>query len=436
MNRFLKTVLSVILCAFLLFFATSCSLVEKVKDLLSQDTTKGREPVVVEVPEGYTGGSHFAFPRINEVYWFETVDEAIEAISRLEAHESTVYKSPLFNYSEEDYDIKVLIKFNRTYVEPLKEGQNPFDRKAQMVYVDWYLFDEYIPIDELVYMYAEEICKLHNLDIFVEGENCKIENTDLITIDFGAPEYGLDWPKDVAPPAMYVVHYQGETIFTADINKPDDVLPDDIATDMAKTATVIGNTDNPRGVPTYVSFYDYLEEYWFETYDELIDAIETLKSHGSTINPSYVFDCEGMLLNDTPLDCKYIITFEKKNSQPLQGSGVFDRKVEGVNVTWLAYDRFYPIFDASFTYYFDFDYILDSWEPKDIEINDINDSTLLDISYDLPGYGLDSEKPWMFAISYDGTHIMNVNFSKSATYPNYPPPEFALEFIKTFKFIK
>ena len=443
MNKLLKTAFSVLLCFALLLSATSCDLVERVKGLFDEDKTEGpKEPerVVVEVPEGYTGGSRYAHPQYYEIYWFETVAEAKDAISRLESHGSTVYKSALLDYSSENYDVKVMLKIDRTYVEPLKDGQNPFDRKAEKVYVDWFLFDEYISTDELVYMNAEDVCRLHNLAISVDGEKCKIDNTNLLTVDHGLPEFGLDWPENAASPNKYIIYYDGEFIFSADINGEKGLLPKDIANDMTKTATIVGNTVNLRK-----NYYDNFESYSLETYDELISAIETLKAHGSTINPSYVFDCEGMMLNGSPLDCKYVIIFLKRNNPPLQeGQNFFERKIEGVNVVYRVHDTFYPVFNKNstrMTFEMANNLILDMGPIQVEEIVRIEDEALLKIEYGLFGAGLDLKndyKPNCFAISYDGVNLFYVDIYEYNRYQYLPcpSPEFALEFVKTLRLIE
>ena len=439
-----KRLVACLLCFALLLSASSCDLVERVKGLFDEDKTEGpKEPerVVVEVPEGYTGGSKYAQPEYHEIYWFETVAEAKDAISRLEAHGSTVYKSALLDYSSEDYDVKVMLNIDRTYVEPLKDGQNPFDRKAEKVYVDWFLFDEYISIDELVYINAEDVCMLHNLAISVEGEKCKIDNTSLLTIDHGLPEFGLDWPENATSPNKYVIYYDGEFIFSADINGDKGLLPKDVAKEMSKTATVVGNTANYRAKYPEEDHMN-MECYWFETYGELISAIETLKAHGSTITPNYVFDCEGMMLNGTPLDCKYAISFSKHNNPPLdEGQNFFERKINDVYVSWSAYDKFYPILEKNQSFQsFRYEYVFKINRVHDTIIP-INDDSLLTITYDLKEYGLDwqwdNTSPLTYVIWYKDDEIATVPLWETfGNLSNFPPKEFALEFVKTIRLVK
>lgn len=438
MSRLIRAALSLILCLTIVLSVTSCALVQRIKDVLTDGEKGEPQQVVVEVPEGYTGGMRHAYPKYNEVHWFETVGEARDAISRLEAHGSSVYKCALMDVPEENYDVKVMIIFNRTYVEPLQEGQNPFDRKAKDVQVYWFLFNEYIPIDELVYMYADDIRMLMTSSLTAEGEKCKIESPELLTVDYGLSGYSLDLPEDTAPPAKYVIYYSGERIFSIDINRPEDILPNEIATNMAKSAFIVGNT-NQEVDKSATDIHGNEDCYWFETYDELLTAIETLKSYGSTIEPGYVFDCDGIMFKDAPLDCKYVICFNKKGNPPLrEGQNFFERKIENVGINWFAFDRFYPIFDKNDNsqYFFD-DSVLTFYGPNKDTVT-IEDNALLTIDYGIPEVGLDwpyDSPPGIYRIYYDGEDILDLEFHGLNSFSKYPPPEFALELVKAIKCI-
>ena len=123
MRKLFKALVSVMLCLALILSATSCAIVDNIKSFFSDNDDEDEKPdrVRVDVPEGYTGGSVYANPEYNEVYWLETLEEAKDAISRLEAHGSTVYKSAFFDYTPEGYDVKVMLQIDRTYVEPLND---------------------------------------------------------------------------------------------------------------------------------------------------------------------------------------------------------------------------------------------------------------------------------------------------------------------------
>ena len=92
--------------------------------------------------------------------------------------------------------------------------------------------------------------------------------------------------------------------------------------------------------------HDKYEMYWLETYDEVLEAIELLKSHGSTITPSLAFNCEGELM-----DVKYCFLFEKKNAEPLEeGKNFFDRKIDGGKFGWYGFFEEISIEDLVYLY--------------------------------------------------------------------------------------
>lgn len=62
-----------------------------------------------------------------------------------------------------------------------------------------------ISTDELVYMKAEDVCRLHNIEISVDGEKCELEAPELLTVDHGLPEFGLNWQWDDTSPLTYVI---------------------------------------------------------------------------------------------------------------------------------------------------------------------------------------------------------------------------------------
>ena len=73
--------------------------------------------------------------------------------------------------------------------------------------------------------------------------------------------------------------------------------------------------------------------YWVETYDELVAAMELLKSHGSTFRKSVIFTYEGDLF-----DTKYYIYFHRKKSDKIKyGEDPFDRWAEDVVVASFAF---------------------------------------------------------------------------------------------------
>lgn len=101
-----------------------------------------------------------------------------------------------------------------------------------------------------------------------------------------------------------------------------------------------GEYDFPEGYTGGFRRYSEFERqevsYWVETYDELVAAMELLKSHGSTFAERAIFTYEGDLF-----DTKYSLTFRRKKSDKIKyGEDPFDRWAEDVVVlSWAFYDE-------------------------------------------------------------------------------------------------
>ena len=101
------------------------------------------------------------------------------------------------------------------------------------------------------------------------------------------------------------------------------------------------STDNDRIVPrgytggvcgalTY--HYEYAV-YWLETYEEVLSAIELLKSHGSTIKRDIIFTYDTDMF-----DVKYCFEYKRSKAEPLEeGKNFFDRKIDEGSFQWYAF---------------------------------------------------------------------------------------------------
>ncbi len=105
------------------------------------------------------------------------------------------------------------------------------------------------------------------------------------------------------------------------------------------------------------------ERWWLETYDELILAVEKLKSNGSTFGIDYelsdhyggsiVFDYEGDLF-----DVKYCITIspDNKGTDKIEfGDDLFDRKATNITVTTWCFFEDVSIDDINYSYVNDYE---------------------------------------------------------------------------------
>lgn len=101
---------------------------------------------------------------------------------------------------------------------------------------------------------------------------------------------------------------------------------------------VIGNYDS-YAPDWYIGGYEGMhngsgqEFYWVESYDEMLEAVELLKSHGSTFAPSLIFTYDGELF-----DTKYCFHMSERRAERIKwGENPFDRKVENVRVESVAF---------------------------------------------------------------------------------------------------
>lgn len=74
------------------------------------------------------------------------------------------------------------------------------------------------------------------------------------------------------------------------------------------------------------------EIYWVETYEEAVDAMNQLKSHGSTFYKTAIFSYEGDLF-----DTKYYFQFGHKKDNVKYGDNPYDRWAEDVVVGSVAF---------------------------------------------------------------------------------------------------
>ena len=99
----------------------------------------------------------------------------------------------------------------------------------------------------------------------------------------------------------------------------------------------------------------YPEYYWVETYDELIQAIDQLKAHDSTILETVIFNYEGDLF-DTKY-CIQISTWGGLADEVKFGDNPFDRWARDVAITPYAFFEDVTIDELVYSYVSDYDVI-------------------------------------------------------------------------------
>ena len=99
-----------------------------------------------------------------------------------------------------------------------------------------------------------------------------------------------------------------------------------------------------------ISYGSGTELYWVETYEETLECIELLKSHGSTISESLLYSYEGDLF-----DTKYLFRFTGKMDATKYGDNLCDRYAEYVSVETYGFFEDVDIKDFEYTYISNFD---------------------------------------------------------------------------------
>ena len=99
-----------------------------------------------------------------------------------------------------------------------------------------------------------------------------------------------------------------------------------------------------------ISYGSGTQLYWVETYEEALECIELLKSHGSTISESLLYSYEGDLF-----DTKYLFRFCGKKDAAKYGDNLCDRYAENVSVETYGFFEDVDIKDFEYTYISNFD---------------------------------------------------------------------------------
>ena len=106
--------------------------------------------------------------------------------------------------------------------------------------------------------------------------------------------------------------------------------------------------------------------YWLETYDEVLEAIELLKSHGSQIDSCYGVTCDG-----EPYDIKWCFSYLRRDAEELEeGKSFFDRRIDGGQFTCYILRKDVTIEELIFSYIRRYDYLYFSKAISCVEIED------------------------------------------------------------------
>lgn len=185
--------------------------------------------------------------------------------------------------------------------------------------------------------------------------------------------------------------------------------------------------------------------YWLETYEEVLDAIELLKSHGSTVENkrygntvkrSIGFNYEGDLF-----DVKWCFTYPRSKAEPLEeGKSFFDRRIDEGEFVWFAFAKDVTIDKLVYSYYerygaFHIRYPYNSTSGLYNYVVDVEN--VEDLSFDWFGrydYGVVDQplEGSYYEIMYQGELVADMHFDY-----NYPLPiEYHKEFLSTMVVIE
>ena len=150
------------------------------------------------------------------------------------------------------------------------------------------------------------------------------------------------------------------------------------------------------------AFYP-VDYYWFETYDELLDAIALLEANDSDIYCNLGFDCDG-----EPYDIKWCFQY-KCTLTPSNSDNFFDRKMSGT-IGCFIFREEVTIEELICSYVDKYD----SWyadNEKSIDYIKIEDREKLSISWwGKEEVGLEEPlpSPVYYYVLYDGVHVATI----------------------------
>ena len=129
-----------------------------------------------------------------------------------------------------------------------------------------------------------------------------------------------------------------------------------------------------------------MEPYVFETYDELMSAVDKLKSHGSTFSEGIILNCE-----ENELDVKYIMILNAFKSDKIikYGDDPFNRCVKDVDIINLIFFEDVSAEELSYSHLMKYDcYRLFKFCDQDYIGKAKNDPELVEYRTDSDDYSM------------------------------------------------
>lgn len=202
------------------------------------------------------------------------------------------------------------------------------------------------------------------------------------------------------------------------------------------TNTTNNNKNDDRIVPEGYTggitwdYHDHLVYgyYWLDTYEEVLEAVELLKSNGSTILRSIAFECD-----DEILDSKFCFMYPRSKAEPLEeGKNFFDRKIDNCEFMWFAFFEDVTIDELLYSTVSRYDsvrifYIKSQFSHRDFA--DIHDTDEVTLDWYYSEFG--EEPDGLYYIRLNGEIYVDVDCNKGAI-----PPEYYQEFADSIVIIE
>ncbi len=178
--------------------------------------------------------------------------------------------------------------------------------------------------------------------------------------------------------------------------------------------------------------HDLYGYYWLETYEEVLEAAEILKSNGSTLRRSVGFDCDGELL-----DVKWCFTYSWSKAEPLEdGENFFDRKIDNGEFVWYAFYKDVTIDELIFSDLYDYDFMSVRYPESTRKYRNFENVANLDgLSLDWGGksdyFPNHPEVGATYEVVYNGKILVEIYYGSYESDILVLPSDYHDEFLKT-----
>ena len=178
-----------------------------------------------------------------EIYWLDTIEEALTAIEHLEAAGNKITKNIISTYENEYVDAKYHFIFTRSNSNKLKKGQMWYDREGlNNVHITYIAFMEDVTIDDPLPIVDYEI-QYKSLRLYTEKKNLP-DSLSEIEMVFRCPGIYDDSPYYQTDEIYYVDENGRQKTFVGITYRTggdhNEVLPENFHEEFLKTLLYVG----------------------------------------------------------------------------------------------------------------------------------------------------------------------------------------------------